>query len=326
MDGTLLIDKPAGMTSHDVVAAVRKLIGIRRVGHAGTLDPFATGLLVVCAGKATRLVQYLIGLDKEYLATVRLGFATDTQDFTGKQITPLVTSKLVTAQEVSSVLARFVGPQRQTPPMFSAKKVAGERLYKTARAGGEVERAQAEIVIHSLDLVALDDTRAIWSEDGMTHFMMRVKCSSGTYVRTLADDIGRELGSGGHLSALRRTSVGSFLLSDAITLEKLEKLTLEGPTLWRESPGVLTLNDTLPNLRAVELDAARARLVVNGREIQLSAAEASKLTQADKVKLCGAGQVLLAVGEYDRPRQIARPRVVLTASDADNDSRGGGFD
>ncbi|HEU4390376.1 MAG TPA: tRNA pseudouridine(55) synthase TruB [Blastocatellia bacterium] len=313
MDATFLIDKPAGLTSHDVVAAVRRLIGMRRVGHAGTLDPFATGLLVVSAGKATRLVQYLIGLDKTYLATVRLGFATDTQDFTGKQITPLVTSKEVTAQEVSAMLARFTGPQTQTPPMFSAKKVAGERLYKTARAGRVVERPATQIVIHSIELMATGDGGALWCEDGLTHFKMRVRCSSGTYVRTLADDMGRELGTGGHLSVLRRTAVGSFELSDAITLERLDSLARGGQLSPRESSGVLSLNDTLPHLAVLELDAERVRLAINGREVYISEDEAKNLGQSDQVKLCGEGGVLLAVAGYDRERHIVRPRVVIGA-------------
>jgi tRNA pseudouridine55 synthase len=135
MPGALIIDKPEGLTSHDVVARVRRATGTRRVGHAGTLDPFATGVLVCCIGRATRLVQFLVGLDKEYIATVKLGYATDTQDGTGKQITPLRLSNDLDLEDLRRVLNMFTGPQLQTPPMFSAKKVAGERLYRAARAG-----------------------------------------------------------------------------------------------------------------------------------------------------------------------------------------------
>src|SRR5512143_2231531 len=148
MTGALIVDKPEGLTSHDVVSRVRRAAGTRRVGHAGTLDPFATGVLVCCIGRATRLVQFLVGLGKEYLATVRLGYATDTQDGTGKQITPLHSSKELSLEELQRVLNQFTGPQLQTPPMFSAKKVAGERLYRAARIGREVEREQVSIIVH----------------------------------------------------------------------------------------------------------------------------------------------------------------------------------
>src|SRR5690349_22640256 len=151
--GCLIIDKPDGMTSHDVVARIRRVAGTRRVGHAGTLDPFATGVLVVCIGRATRLAQFLVGLDKEYIATVRLGYATDTQDLTGKQITPLRTSNKPSLEDLQEVLDQFTGKQMQTPPMYSAKKIDGQRLYKAARAGREVAREPVPIVVHSIELL-----------------------------------------------------------------------------------------------------------------------------------------------------------------------------
>ena len=140
MVGAFLIDKRADMTSHDVVDRLRRIVATRRIGHAGTLDPFATGLLVLCVGPATRLLQFLVHLDKVYVATVRMGFATDTQDVTGKQMGPLLSSNAVSLDDISCVLREFNGPQLQMPPMFSAKKVAGERLYVAAREGREVER------------------------------------------------------------------------------------------------------------------------------------------------------------------------------------------
>src|SRR4030095_513481 len=150
MIGALIIDKPEGFTSHDVVARVRRAAGTRRVGHAGTLDPFATGALVCCIGPATRLVQFLVGLDKEYNATVRLGYATDTQDGTGKQITSLHASSELSLEELQRTLDQFIGPQSQMPPMFSAKKVGGERLYRAAREGGEGQRAPGSLVVDSI--------------------------------------------------------------------------------------------------------------------------------------------------------------------------------
>ena len=168
---------------------MRRILGTRRVGHIGTLDPFATGVLVLCIERATRLVQFLVHLDKEYEATVRLGFATDTQDRTGKQITPLMASNAVSIDDVVRVLNEFRGPQLQTPPMFSAKKVAGERLYQAARAGREVERKAVPVIVRSIELMG-----PVRDEpDGTRDFNVLVKCSSGTYVRTLAHDIGHVL-------------------------------------------------------------------------------------------------------------------------------------
>src|ERR1044071_8939869 len=192
MLGALIIDKPAGMPSHDVVARVRRAARTRRVGHAGTLDPFATGVLVVCLERATRLLQFLVGFDKEYLATVRTGFATDTQDLTGKQITAFESSDLLSVERIETVLKEFVGSQRQTPPMYSAKKVGGERLYRAAREGREVERQAVAITISKLDLLRVDETNA----DGTRDFLVCVRCSSGTYVRTIAHDVGARLGTG----------------------------------------------------------------------------------------------------------------------------------
>ena len=194
MLGALIIDKPAGITSHDVVARIRCVAGTRRVGHAGTLDPFATGVLVVCVGKATRLAQFLVGLGKQYLATVRLGFATDTQDLTGKQITPSRSSKGLSLEEVSRVVTEFVGPQLQMPPMYSAKKVGGEKLYKAAREGREVAREPVAITIHSIELIETGGMLAQANADGATDLNVMVSCSSGTYVRTLANDIGERSG------------------------------------------------------------------------------------------------------------------------------------
>src|SRR5215216_7059835 len=156
MTGSLIIDKPEGLTSHDVVARVRRAAATRRVGHAGTLDPFATGVLVVCLGRATRLVQFLVGLDKEYVATVRLGFATDTQDLTGKQTTPNKSSNDLSVGDVRRAVNGLTGPLLQLPPMFSAKKVGGERLYRAAREGREVEREPVPVTVHSIDLIEAD--------------------------------------------------------------------------------------------------------------------------------------------------------------------------
>ena len=204
MDGVLIIDKPARMTSHDVVARVRRIIGERRVGHTGTLDPFATGVLVILVGRATRLAQFLSGAEKEYDALVRLGFATDTGDITGTPIQS--TDENVTIQtrtwpdaDVESALQSLRGEIEQVPPMYSAKRQGGKKLYELARRGREVERKAVHVTIHSLEV---DGRIPKWKEndDGTTDIRLRVTCSAGTYVRTLAEDFGRQLGVGAHLA------------------------------------------------------------------------------------------------------------------------------
>ncbi len=307
MLGALIIDKPEGISSHDVVARGRRATGIRRIGHAGTLDPFATGVLVVCIGRATRLVQFLVGLDKEYIAGVRLGYATDTQDGTGKQITPLRTSDELSLEVLQRVLDQFTGPQLQTPPMFSAKKVGGERLYKAARAGREVTREPVNIVVHSIGLIEDDGPRLTMNEDGTRDFDIRVRCSSGTYVRTLANDIGERLDVGAHLFKLRRISVGHFRIADALTLDEVERMTVADM-----GSALISTSEMLPHLPIVCLDEERTKLVINGRAFSLSEDERAGAAHAGgSLRLCDRKGVLVAVGEYDPSLKLVSPRVVM---------------
>lgn len=306
MTGALIVDKPEGLTSHDVVSRIRRAARTRRVGHAGTLDPFATGVLVCCIGRATRLVQFLVGLGKEYLATVRLGYATDTQDGTGKQITPLHSSKELSLEELQRVLNQFTGPQLQTPPMFSAKKVGGERLYRAARAGREVEREPVSIIVHSLRLIG-DDAMPVVNEDGTSEFSMQVRCSSGTYIRTLAHDIGEKLGIGAHLLKLRRTEVGHFHIADAFTLDEIERMTPDG---LRDS--LIGTSQMLSHLAVVWLDQERSKLVRNGRSFSPAGDESAIAVRSDNLlRLCDRTGDLVAVGEYDPVANRVSPRVVM---------------
>ncbi len=309
MIGALIIDKPEGITSHDVVARVRRATGTRRVGHAGTLDPFATGVLVCCIGRATRLVQFLVGLDKEYLAKVRLGYATDTQDRTGKQITPLCSSKELSLEDLRLVLDQFTGPRLQTPPMFSAKKVGGERLYRAARAGREVEREPASVTVYSIELIEDEGPALTVTEEGSSDFQVRVRCTSGTYIRTLAHDIGERLGVGAHLVELRRTAVGHFRLCDALKLDEVEAMAREELCAELISPSGM-----LSHLPALHLDDERASLVRNGRAFSLPEDEAALMAERSvPVRLCDRADNLLAVGDYDSRLKLVRPRVVLAA-------------
>ena len=207
--GVLNIDKPTGMTSHDVVNRVRRVAETRRVGHAGTLDPLATGVLLVCVGRATRLVEYLVGQQKVYEATIRLGQTTNTYDADGEVIQerPLTFSP----QDLENALSQFRGEIEQVPPMFSAIKQDGQPLYKLARQGKEVARKTRQITIDELSVLAWD----------APHSTVRVACSSGTYIRSLAHDLGEVLGCGGHITTLRRIAVGDFGVDTAVSLNDL---------------------------------------------------------------------------------------------------------
>lgn len=216
-DGLLLIDKPSGPTSHDVVARVRRIDRKARVGHTGTLDPMATGLLVVCIGGATRLQQFLTGLGKVYTGRVRLGFATDTYDAEGEPAGPKGDPSSIDDDAIRGAASRFVGEIDQLPPPFSARKVAGERMYEIARRGDEVARTPKRIRIARFEVSPRDGDEIPFLLEG----------SSGTYVRSVAHELGEALGVGGHLSSLRRTAVGPFRLDDALPLDRWEALPRE---------------------------------------------------------------------------------------------------
>lgn len=215
--GVLIIDKPAGLTSHDVVAKARKLLGVRQVGHFGTLDPFATGVLPLSVGKATRFAQFYLKSRKAYDGAMRFGYATDTYDATGKPTSDPVIPQLDWAK-LERIFQEFTGRVMQTPPAFSAKRVAGRRAYELARRQKPVQLNPVEVEIYALELLGIEGDRV--------HFA--VECSGGTYVRALAHDIGQEVGCGAHLAQLRRTAVAEFKENRAVTLEQLESAVREG--------------------------------------------------------------------------------------------------
>jgi tRNA pseudouridine55 synthase len=212
LDIVLPIDKPEGPTSHDVVAMARSALGIRKIGHTGTLDPFASGLLLLCVGRATRLAEYLTGLAKSYDAVARLGITTDTEDREGEPSEECLDWSDLTAEDVVTAMQEFRGAIDQVPPQFSAKKVDGVAMHRRARRGEHVELATRPITVHELDLRSLE----------LPFMEFHARCSSGTYVRSLARDIGEELGVGAHLTGLRRTSIGAHTLEGAITPGQLE--------------------------------------------------------------------------------------------------------
>lgn len=235
MTGIILVDKPEGWTSHDAVAKLRGVLGESRIGHGGTLDPLATGLLPVFVGRATRAVEFSVAVDKEYVAGLRLGMTTDTQDITGEQLTSCEAS--VSDEQLRAALLRFTGEQMQIPPMYSAIKVGGKRLYELARSGIEVERQPRPINVRSIELAGCVNGE----------YYLRIVCSKGTYVRTLCADIGEYLGCGGAMSSLRRTRVGTFgilashelvVIEDAMKNGEIDKLLLPVDTLFYDLPAV----------------------------------------------------------------------------------------
>lgn len=217
-EGFMVVDKPPGLTSHDIVAIVRAVTGITKVGHTGTLDPFATGVLPLALGKATRLIQYLDEAEKVYDATILLGSTTDTADPTGV-ITAEMPVPDVSEADVRAVLQSFIGDRMQTPPRYSAVKVAGKALYDYARAGKEVTVAPRPIRVYNMELLTYD----------LPHLRVRIHCSRGTYARVLAEEIGQSLGTLGHLEALRRDRSGPFTLEKAITLSQLAQIVANNP-------------------------------------------------------------------------------------------------
>jgi len=207
--------RPSGPTSHDIIYQLRKITGIKKIGHAGTLDPFASGLLLVAIGDATRVLRHYVGLDKTYEATLKLGATSDTQDRTGKVSSFKLQATSIIKKDVERILKSFIGKQKQLPPMFSAKKVDGKKLYELARQGKEIKRKESEIEIYDIKLKSHD------LSSSNPNITITCKVSSGTYIRTLAHDIGQKLGTGAYLEELNRTSIGDFFIKDAISTDKL---------------------------------------------------------------------------------------------------------
>lgn len=249
IDGLLLVDKEGGWTSHDVVARMRRLTGIRRIGHAGTLDPMATGLLPLGVGRGTRVLEYLSDAEKRYDATIRLGVSTDTYDAEGA-VTATSDPSGITADDVNHALAAFRGQITQRPPAYSAIKRDGVPLHRLARAGHQVVASERVVVIHDLTITSL----------ALPDIRISVRCSKGTYIRSLAHDLGVALGCGAHLCALRRTETGGLQLADALTLDCWEASFADGSCRER----VLPLDAPLRHLPALHLDAASATRFCDG--------------------------------------------------------------
>jgi tRNA pseudouridine55 synthase len=311
MDGVLIIDKPAGMTSHDVVARVRKITAHRRVGHTGTLDPFATGVLVILVGGATRLAQFLSGAEKEYEAVIRLGYATDTGDITGTRVTDFTTEiqrhTELHREEIEKAIASLRGEIAQTPPMYSAKKVGGRKLYELARRGEEIEREPVRVNISEFETLSHDGSLLTPNDHGRHDLKVRVVVSAGTYIRTLAEDFGKRLGVGAHVAELRRTRAGQFKIADALTLDRLS----EAARSESLDQVLISPDAALAHLPVIELTPDDARRVGQGIDLQIEEANASPWPNGQAVRLRNTDGQLIAVGIYDEGSRIVHPQVVI---------------
>lgn len=299
MNGILIIDKPAGITSHDVVYKVRRIMKTKRVGHTGTLDPFATGVMVVLVGQATRLAQFLDKDAKEYEAIVRFGFETDTGDQTGSPTTQVPSHTSISVDDVAATLEDFRGRIEQVPPMYSAKKVDGKKLYELARKGETIERQPVSVNISKLEIGEKPTQNDL--EPGTWELGLTVACSAGTYIRTLAEDIGRKIGVGAHLSGLRRTAAGQFSVADAITLEDLAAKDDPVQTLIPMETAVLHL----PKIVLNEERAAKTRNGLSTRVFETG------FTDGEPISMLDEGEKLVAIGYFNAAENVVQPKVVL---------------
>lgn len=310
MDGVLVIDKPAGITSHDVVARVRRITGEQSVGHLGTLDPMATGVLPLVLGRFTRLAQFYNNCEKTYEGSIRLGFATDTYDAEGEPSGPTEAFS-GTLDDLRTAAAKFVGNIQQLPPPFSAKKIAGVAAYKLARKKRDVELKPVEIHVRKFDILDLQDDRA----------RFHTEVSSGTYVRSLAHDLGRELGIGAHLAELRRLQSAEFNLQEAVSLRDLEAVFAGSHNilhnthyrtlnLWTEPPFVHPRR-ILPAFPAVTITDEQASFISNGRAVNLA-----EFSGASLAKVFWGRDRLVAIAKRVAGT-LFHPQVVLISGAAD---------
>lgn len=291
-NGIINIYKEAGFTSHDVVAKMRGILGQKKIGHTGTLDPLATGVLPVCLGSGTKLCDMLTDRDKEYVAELILGISTDTQDVTGETLRRMPVE--CGEDETREAIARFVGEYEQIPPMYSALKVNGKKLYELAREGKVVERAPRRVKIYEIEILDME----------LPVVKMRVACSKGTYIRTLCADIGDRLGCGGAMQSLVRTKAGPFELSTALRLDELERLRDEG----RVAEKLVAPDDLFADCPALHVRAEDTRLLENGNCIRPDRTREEKIYAPDRqVRMYGDNGSFAGIYVYEEERKCYRP-------------------
>ena len=298
-DGILVLDKPPGISSMEVVRRIKRASGMRRVGHGGTLDPMATGVIPICLGRATRLMEYMLDSSKEYLGEVRLGISTDSYDAEGEVIGRSDPSG-VEREDIEDVLNCFLGQIEQVPPMFSALKRKGKRLYELARQGIEVEREPRAMTVHSIQL---ED----WNPPVAT---VHIECSRGFYMRSLAHDIGVQLGCGAHLKSLTRLRTGRFRISDAVSIETAQRSFEDGS--WPEL--LASLDSVLGDLRAIIVGETGQTSIQNGRSVLL-AEDDPTLRPDEQFRAYGLDGEFLAIMRFDASDRCWRPNKVFHVPD-----------
>ncbi|MHB1456635.1 MAG: tRNA pseudouridine(55) synthase TruB [Armatimonadota bacterium] len=303
MDGVLNFNKPIGPTSHDMVSRLRRITGEKRIGHTGTLDPDASGVMVICIGKATRIVEYLTEWKKSYRAVAVFGRETDSEDASGN-VTQIQDCSHLTQTDIGNVLPRFIGDIMQVPPMISALHYNGKRLYELARAGEVVEREPRPVTIHSLKLLDFQpgvDAQAT----------LEIECSKGTYIRTLCADIGKALGCGAHMGSLVRTAVGDFDLESAVTLDDIECHTADGTI----EDILLSINDAIHTIPAIIVSTKDALRIANGIKLNADALYDAASSQLDlPIRIIEPTGDLVAIGRFllnDENQMILKPDKVF---------------
>ncbi len=293
IDGILPINKEVGMTSHDVVAKLRRILGIKKIGHTGTLDPDVTGVLPICIGRATRLSEYIMEMPKTYKGQFIIGIATKTQDFTGEIIEKLDVINL-TEEELYMTAKNFIGDIEQIPPMYSSVKVNGKRLYEIAREGKEIERKSRKVKIYSIDI------NKIYMDDKNPKVDFIVKCSKGTYIRTLCVDIGKKLGYPAHMTQLERIESGSFKVENSYTINEIENYFNSN----RINEILVSMNDSLPAYKEVVLSENDIKeKIYNGQEINLHNIESYN----GIIKILNKNKDLAALYKTDNNNKNAKP-------------------
>ncbi|MFS0865060.1 tRNA pseudouridine(55) synthase TruB [Fredinandcohnia sp. 179-A 10B2 NHS] len=302
MEGILLLNKPKGLTSHDCVFKVRKLLKMKRVGHTGTLDPDVTGVLPICLGRATKIVEYITATNKTYVGEVTLGFSTTTEDASGEKVEEKKVDRIISPEEVKKVFASLTGEITQTPPMFSAVKVNGKRLYEYARKGIEVERPSRKIYIHELELI-----NEIAQNDDTVSFRFKVTCSKGTYIRTLAVQIGEQLGFPAHMSDLMRTSSGQFTIEQCLSLSEIEEKVYNGTI----QNSLFSVEAALSHLPKLMINDKVAEKVKNGAVLP-QPEELDNFPIGEPIAMVNnRGEILAIYQRHPEKNQLIKPIKVL---------------
>lgn len=299
MNGVLLLNKPKGLTSHDCVFKIRKLYKTRKVGHTGTLDPEVTGVLPICIGRATKIVEFLTADSKTYEGEVTLGYSTTTEDAYGEKVEEKQVIHSISKEEVLQVFQELTGEIQQQPPMFSAVKVNGKKLYEYARQGIEVERPTRNVTIHELVLLS---EQPIVNQNGTVSFRFRAKVSKGTYIRTLAVQVGEKLGYPAHMSYLTRTASGAFTINQCVTFEEIEQAVQEG----KEEALLASVEESLKFLPTYTVDEEREKRVMNGVFLRMP-----QLKEYEHVAVFSKVGICLAI--YERKDELGnfKPMKVL---------------